>query len=117
MDSAQCRKFGTEAELHTVPDTIACLQWSDRDNNLCAGDYGGPIYAYKTNAKGEVTEQKSFCMAIGSPDVRRNANCQDGHTVFCQFFTLDVKTWIALAVADDLQITRLLPWMQQQKKL
>ena len=102
VDSAQCRKFGTEADVHTVPEGIACLQWSDRDNNLCAGDYGGPIYAYKTNAKGEAIEQESFCLAIGSPDVRRNANCQDGHTVFCQFYIPGVREWFAGAVIEDL---------------
>jgi hypothetical protein len=34
VSSAKCLKFGTAAEMHTVPDGIACLQWSDRDNNL-----------------------------------------------------------------------------------
>lgn len=39
--STACRKFGTVSDTFTVPDGIACLQWSNRENNLCVGDYGG----------------------------------------------------------------------------
>jgi hypothetical protein len=34
VDSAKCKKYGTASELHTVPATMACLQWDNKDNNL-----------------------------------------------------------------------------------
>lgn len=109
----QCKKYGTPSDLHTVPEGLACVQWPDRDNNICAGDYGGkneihrdfliyfffisykgPIYAYDTDEKGVISSKKTVCLTIGSPDYRPNAPCQGGQTVFCQLYTPLVELWI-----------------------
>lgn len=54
----------------------------------------GPIYAYKTDAKGKINEEKVLGYAVGSPDVRPNAPCLDGHTVFAQLITEGLYIWI-----------------------
>lgn len=86
--SSKCRKYGTANDFHVVPEGLACFQWSDRDNNLCVGDYGGPIYTYRIDEDGEYEETVYF-IAIGSPDVRLNSPCQGGHTIFAQLILFD----------------------------
>lgn len=53
--------------------------------NACVGDYGGPVYAYKLDAKGAIDPktQEVVCTLAGSPNVRKNAPCLDGHIVIC----------------------------------
>lgn len=69
----------------TIPAASFCLEWPDRDNNVCVGDFGGPVYAYKLDAKGAVDPktQSVICTLTGSPNVRKNAPCLDGHITFC----------------------------------
>jgi hypothetical protein len=49
---------------------------------------------YLTNALGVVTDQLTFCIAVGSPDVRPNAPCLGGQTIFCQYITATLQQWI-----------------------
>ena len=94
VEDAKCRKYGTANEFHTVPAGMSCIQWSNLDNNVCIGDYGGPIYAYKTDDKGKIIEGDVVCNTVGSPDVRPNAPCKDGHTVYCQLIDSGIDSWI-----------------------
>lgn len=41
-----CKAHGSPHPVYP-PDGLACLQWSDRDNNVCAGDYGSEFKAWK----------------------------------------------------------------------
>lgn len=63
---------GDAATVFTPGAGQLCIQWPDNDRNLCVGDYGGPIYAYKNDEKGNpiVASQEVICTAIGSPNVR-----------------------------------------------
>lgn len=61
---------------------------------MCVGDYGGPIYVYENDASGKQLYQYVFCIAIGSPDSRPNASCQDGHTIYCQYITSPMLDWV-----------------------
>lgn len=80
---------------YTVPDTFACIQWPSMENNLCAGDFGGPIYIYQLDPKGAAINQQVFCSAVGSPDIRHpSSGCLDGHTTYCQFMTDPLYNWI-----------------------
>lgn len=88
VESTKCKKYGTTADLHTVPEGLACFQWSDRDNNVCVGDYGGPIYMHRIDEDGDLDETLYF-IAVGSPDVRENSLCQGGHTVFAQIILFE----------------------------
>lgn len=38
---ASCKKYGTVSDVHTVPAGMVCVQWSNKDNNVCVGDFGG----------------------------------------------------------------------------
>lgn len=68
------------------PEGMLCMK-SIHDNNACAGDFGGPVYAYEVDSKNKIIPktQEIFCTMVGSPNVRSNANCQDGHITYCMF--------------------------------
>lgn len=54
---------------------IICTQWESKDNNLCPGDYGGPLYVLDDPKKQPLT----VGIATYSPEQRPNAPCLDGH--------------------------------------
>lgn len=94
VPTGQCKKLGT-TEFLTQPEGIACFQWANKDNNMCVGDYGSSIYAYEVDpVTGESSTQEIMCIAIGSPDVRANAPCQDGHTIYCEFWSTPLVDWV-----------------------
>lgn len=74
-------------ELRVVPPSecgvnlsnILCTFWKDRDNNVCSGDYGGPLYEITVN--GTNTIQTLVGIASFSPNARKNASCLGGHKV------------------------------------
>lgn len=32
------------SEVYSPPEGVFCVQWSNQDNNLCAGDFGGELF-------------------------------------------------------------------------
>lgn len=88
-------------DLYVVPKSecsenpgITCTQWADRENNICNGDYGGPLYINEYDEKGAVTSSTVIGVSSFSPDYRKNAPCQDGHKV--EFTTaVDFIIWLA----------------------
>ncbi|KAG5671435.1 hypothetical protein PVAND_001631 [Polypedilum vanderplanki] len=62
----------------TVTNTI-CTFWTDRDNNACNNDFGGPLYLYSYN--GTKFTQSVVGMASYSPDYRPNAPCYGGQKI------------------------------------
>lgn len=78
-----------------LPEGAICLQWTNRDNNLCIADYGGPIWTYQLGPKGNAINQETFCVTIGSPDARTGAPCLDAHKVVCVFLPGSAAyTWV-----------------------
>lgn len=67
--------YGTAATTCSTNTNIICTQWPQRDNNLCPGDYGGPLYLFSGTAATVVG------IAAYSPDIKANAHCTDGHAV------------------------------------
>lgn len=67
---------------------------------ILTGDYGGPIWTYKEDAKLKVTSQEVFCISAGSPDVRSGAPCLDAHKVTCMFVPGAVKDWMDKIIAS-----------------
>lgn len=49
---------------------------------------------YEIGSDGKPLFTLPLGLAIGSPDVRRNAPCLDGHTVYAQYFTSSIVEWI-----------------------
>ena len=86
-DPAKCKEpyAADDAEPFVAPAFQYCMQWPDRDNNVCVGDFGGPVYAYKVDEKNVPipASQEVVCTLVGSPNVRKNAPCLDGHITFC----------------------------------
>ncbi|KAL7022983.1 hypothetical protein ACKWTF_012445 [Chironomus riparius] len=73
-------------ELNVVPaescnsnPNIICTQWPDRDNNMCNGDYGGPIYSFTESIDG--MNLTVIGIAQYSPDYRTGSSCLDAHKV------------------------------------
>lgn len=67
----------------------------------------GSVLAYETDAKGVITKQESFCITIGSPDVRTGAKCLDAHTTACIFLdTAKAAAWIKNIIAGKYDIQR-----------
>lgn len=105
-DPTLCKEpYGGEA--FPLLDGQVCLQWPDRDNNACVGDFGGPVYAYKLDAKGlvDITSQEVICTLVGSPNVRKNAPCLDGHVTFCTLMSgplavgsINAQAWINFVI-------------------
>jgi secreted trypsin-like serine protease len=75
------------ADLRVVPShqcgvnltNILCTFWKDRDNNVCSGDYGGPLYEVTENGTNKI--QTLVGIASFSPNARKNASCLGGHKV------------------------------------
>jgi hypothetical protein len=55
---------------------------------------------YETDDKGKLTALLPLGLAIGSPDVRRNAPCLDGHTVYAQYFSESIINWLTSMTTD-----------------
>jgi hypothetical protein len=57
---------------------------------IIKGDFGGPVYAYKPDSKDatkiDVATQQVVCTLVGSPNIRPNAQCLDGHVTICSSF-------------------------------
>lgn len=71
-----------------VPGTI-CTQWTTKDNNICAGDQGGPIFAFNAASTQIQVGITSFIVNPNSA-----APCQDGHiSAYTSIATY--ATWIA----------------------
>ena len=69
-----------------------CTKWSDRQNNICNGDYGSPAYLY-VSVDNKVTSQTVVGIAGHSPDARPGTSCFDGHMV--EYTSVaDFATWI-----------------------
>lgn len=106
VEPARCAETFDPTRTYTIPTGTVCLQWPDRTNNACVGDFGGnkffyktkilvfmcllflplgPVYAYKLDAKGNVVDQEVFCTMIGSPNLRSGSPCLDAHITVCTF--------------------------------
>jgi hypothetical protein len=73
---------------------FVCLK-SITDANVCAGDYGGPVWATKYSTDGKtLTDQLFFGLTVGSPDIRPNSPCTGGQTIVAMFTPGLVEKWI-----------------------
>lgn len=91
-DPLQCKDSYPGAIPYLIPPNQYCMKWPDRDNNACIGDFGGPVYGYKY-IKGELI-QFVVCTLVGSPNLRKNAQCLGGHITFCTLTSGDYLTGI-----------------------
>lgn len=85
-DPLLCKEPYGDAAAFPIPAYQYCLKFPDLDKNACIGDFGGPVYAYKLNENDgaiNVNIQEVVCTLVGSPNVRKNAPCLDGHITFC----------------------------------
>ena len=114
----------TDGSMVMMPDEAICLVWTNKENNLCMGDYGGklftckkilknfnfqlffpiyfslgPIWAYDVDMKGKQTSSQLFCIAVTSPNARAGGSCQDAHKVICEFTPGKVKEWVTNVIA------------------
>lgn len=63
----------------TENSNIICTYWNNKDNNVCPGDYGGPLYVQDSDPPLVIG------IATFSPGQHANAPCKDGHsTEFAQ---------------------------------
>lgn len=78
----------------TLLDGQVCLKWTDRANNACVGDFGGPVYAYNLNDKKaiDISTQEVVCTLVGSPNVRTGTPCLDGHVTICTLMSGPIAT-------------------------
>lgn len=85
-DPLLCKEPYGDAAAFPIPAYQYCLKFPDLDNNACIGDFGGPVYSYKLREYDgaiNVNNQEVVCTLVGSPNVRKNAPCLDGHITFC----------------------------------
>lgn len=61
----------TSADCSTLANTV-CTYWTDRDNNICTNDYGGPLYRYSYVDK--TITQYVVALASYSPNLS-SASC------------------------------------------
>lgn len=72
----QCTElFGVAAAGFSANTNVICTKWPNKDNNVCPGDYGGPLYLVSG------TTNTVVGIAAYSPDMKSNAPCKDGHSV------------------------------------
>lgn len=43
VDSTKCAETFDATKTYTIPAGTVCLQWPDRTNNACVGDWGGKM--------------------------------------------------------------------------
>lgn len=110
VKNEECKDALEDAKntVYPVADGLACLVWPEKENNVCVGDYGGPVFVVKVTdpKKGtiDLSTQEVACVLIGSPNVRENSQCLDGHANLCQFLPgppaqMNARSWIAAVVA------------------
>lgn len=74
------------------------------------GDFGGPVFVVKVkDAKGTIdaSTQEVACVLIGSPNVRENSQCLDGHANLCQWMPgpaggMNARSWIEAIIREGL---------------
>lgn len=72
--------FGVTAETcATMNPSTFCTEWSDKENNVCNGDYGGPVYTYSYS--GKTITQTVVGIASFAPNVNPGLPCLSGHRV------------------------------------
>lgn len=99
-------------KVYAVPAGSLCVAAPSLSNNVCFGDYGGPLYVYEAGKNGKVipNTQEVFCTLTASPNVRPAASCLGGHLNFCTFLpgpkiagSKNVLAWI-LTFINPLQL-------------
>jgi hypothetical protein len=102
IDGAACKTALGDTTMIPEDGTAICLT-SLTDANVCAGDYGGPIWATKYSTDGKtLTDQLLVGVTVGSPNIRSNAPCLGGQTIGAMF-TPDMGVngkWIAGVIAE-----------------
>lgn len=59
-----CKAHG-QSDPYYPADGLACLQWNDRDNNVCVGDYGSELKAWKKTFNHQnFSFRSSVCLPI-----------------------------------------------------
>lgn len=46
--ATECKNLPSDEAAVTVPAGDVCIQWPDRDNNVCVADYGGLFWPAQT---------------------------------------------------------------------
>jgi hypothetical protein len=83
------------AEEPVLPEdeTAVCLV-SSSENNVCSGDYGGPVWAYMYDGTGKVITQFLLGVTVGSLNIRNNSPCLGGQTIVAMITPGKVEKWV-----------------------
>lgn len=90
--------LAAETPVFPDDDTAVCLV-STAENNVCAGDYGGPVWAYKYDTTGKVIDQQLLGVTVGSLNIRGNSPCLGGQTIVAMVTPGKVEKWILGVIA------------------
>jgi hypothetical protein len=94
----------TLAETCSANTGIHCTLWENKDNNVCQGDFGGPLYL---NIPGKPPTQRVIGIATWAPKYAHNAPCTDGHaTEFSK--SSAIQTWLDSLAAAKMISTKFL---------